>query len=121
DRAPDVREAAPPPQVVVVNKETPPKHPTEPPTGPKHYALGVIKNVTCSYPAVLEFQVVSLKKTVSVYINEYFKLEVSALGFTPTGSINPCSDFEGRPAKIQYAESSDKTVDGQVISVELHK
>ncbi len=121
DRAPVPDETESSPQVVVVNKPAAPKHPTELPTGPKHYALGVIKNVTCGYPAVLEFQVVSPKKTVSVYINEYFKLEVSALGFTPTGSINPCSDFEGRPAKIEYAESSDKTIDGQVISVELHK
>jgi tetratricopeptide (TPR) repeat protein len=109
------------PQVVVVNKETGPKHPTEPPTGPKHTAEGVIKGVTCGYPSTLEFQVVSPKKTVSVYTNNYYQLEVSALGFTPTGSISPCSDFEGRSAKVQYAESSDKTVDGQVISVELHK
>jgi tetratricopeptide (TPR) repeat protein len=121
DRTPELGEPAASPQVVVVNKTPPPKHPTEPPTGPKHYAQGVIKNVACSYPSILEFQVVSPAKTVSVYINDFYKLEVSALGFTPTGSINPCTDFEGRPVKIQYAESSDKTVDGQVISVELHK
>ncbi|MGA9427527.1 MAG: hypothetical protein WBV33_20780 [Terracidiphilus sp.] len=29
--------------------------------------------------------------------------------------------FDGRQAKVEYAESPDKTVDGQVISVELHK
>lgn len=108
-------------QVIVVNQETPPKHPTEPPTGPKHYAEGIMKNVSCSDPAVLEFQVVSPKKTVSLYTNDYFKVDLTVLGFTPTGSINPCTYFEGRPAKVQYAESSDKTVDGQVISVELHK
>ena len=121
DRTPGLGEAPGSPQVIVVNKETPPKHPTEPPTGPRHSSQGVIKNVACSYPSVLEFQVVSPQKTVAVYTNNYFKLEVSALGFTPTGSINPCSDFEGRPAKVEFAESSDKTVDGQVISVELHK
>ncbi|HTX77548.1 MAG TPA: tetratricopeptide repeat protein [Terracidiphilus sp.] len=121
DRTVELGESSGPSQVIVVNKETPPRHPTEPPTGPKHTAEGVIKSVACSYPSVLEFQVVSPQKTVSVYTNNYFQLEVTALGFTPTGSISPCSDFEGRPAKIQYAESSDKTVDGQVISVELHK
>lgn len=108
-------------QVIVVNKETPPRHPTEPATGPKHYAEGVMKNVACSYPSVLEFQVVTAQKTVSVYTNNYYQLDVTALGFTPSGSINPCSNFEGRPAKVEYAESSDKTVDGQVISVELHQ
>lgn len=108
-------------QVIVVNKETPPRHPTEPATGPKHYTEGIMKNVACSYPSVLEFQVVTAQKTVSVYTNNYYQLDVTALGFTPSGSINPCSSFEGRPAKVEYAESSDKTVDGQVISVELHK
>ena len=118
---PDMGEPTGSPQVIVVNKETPPRHPAEPPTGPKHAAVGMIESVTCSYPSVLEFQVVSANKTVSVYTNDYYKLEVTALGFSPTGSINPCSDFEGRPAKIEYAESSDKTVDGQVVSVELHR
>ncbi len=121
DRTPVLGEAAGSPQVIVVNKQPPPRHPTEPPTGPKHYAQGVIRNVVCSYPSVLEFQVVSPGKTVSVYINDFYKLEVTASGFTPTGNISPCYDFEGRPAKVEYAESSDKTVDGQVTSVELHK
>lgn len=121
DRTAELNESTGSSQIIVVNKETPPRHPTEAPTGPKHSAEGVIKSVACSYPSVLEFQVVSPKKTVSVYTNNYFELEVTALGFNPTGSINPCSDFEGRPAKVQYAESSDKTVDGQVVSVELHK
>ena len=35
--------------------------------------------------------------------------------------MNPCKDFEGMKAHVQYAESSDKTVDGQVIAIELRK
>ena len=121
DHTPELGEPAASPQVIAVDKVNPPKHPTEPPSGPKHYSVGVIKRVICSIPSAIEFQVVSAKKTVSVYSNNFYKLEVTALGFTPTGSIHPCSDFEGRAAKVEYAESSDKTVDGQVISVELHK
>ncbi len=34
----------------VVAIEPTPKHPTEPPTGPKHFAIGVIRGVKCSYP-----------------------------------------------------------------------
>jgi hypothetical protein len=70
---------------------------------------------------VLEFKVEGAKNTASVYTNDYFKLELTALGFTPTGNMNPCTDFEGKKARVQYAESSDKTVDGQVIAVELRK
>jgi tetratricopeptide (TPR) repeat protein len=110
-----------PPRVVEVVKETAPRHPSEPPTGPKHFAEGTMRAVSCSYPSVLEFKIEGTKKSVSVYTNNYFKLELSALGFTPAGDMNPCKDFEGRKARVQYAEVSDKTVDGQVIAVELHK
>jgi tetratricopeptide (TPR) repeat protein len=109
------------PKVIDVVKETPPKHPTEPPTGAKHFAEGIVRGATCSYPATLEFHVEGAGKTVSVYTNDYFKIDLSALGVTPDGSMNPCTDFEGKRVRIQYAEVSDKTVDGQVIAVQLRK
>jgi hypothetical protein len=55
-----------------------PKHPTEPADGLRHEALGVIRGVQCSYPAVIEFKVESAKKTVSLYSNNYYKLEYSS-------------------------------------------
>jgi len=98
-----------------------PKHPTEPPDGTKHLAVGVIRGVKCSYPAMIEFQVETAKKAVSLYSNDYFKIDLTVLNFTPKGDMNPCKDFDGMKAQVQYAESSDKTVDGQVIGVELRK
>jgi hypothetical protein len=98
-----------------------PKHPTVPDTGPRHTALGVIQGVSCSYPSVIEFRVEGPKKTVSVYNNNYFKIELTALGFTPQNDINPCSALNGMTAQIEYVDSSDKTVDGQVEAVELRK
>jgi len=97
------------------------KHPTEPPSGAKHEMVGVIRNVQCSYPSVIEFSVVGDRETASLYSNDYSKLSFSAIGFTPEGSLSPCSTIEGMKARVQYAESSDKTVDGQVIAVELRK
>jgi hypothetical protein len=32
-----------------------------------------------------------------------------------------CTDIEGLKAKVQYAEVSDKSVAGQIVSVELSK
>jgi hypothetical protein len=61
------------------------------------------------------------KKPVAVYSNNYFKIELTVTGFNPTGDMNPCSAFEGMKARVQYAESSDKSVDGQVVAVELRK
>ena len=78
-----------------------PKHPTEPADGPKHEALGVIRGVQCSYPAVIEFKVESAKQTVSLYSNNYYKLEFSALGYTPERNLRPCVDIEGMKARVQ--------------------
>jgi tetratricopeptide (TPR) repeat protein len=105
----------------VVDIVAAPKHPNEPPTGPRHIAVGVIYGVECNYPAVIDFEVQTTAKPVSVYSNNYFKIDLTASNFTPSGSMNPCKDLDGMKAKVQYAESSDKTVDGQVISIELRK
>jgi tetratricopeptide (TPR) repeat protein len=105
-------------RVVLTNE--PPKHPSEA-NGPRHTALGVIRGVSCSYPSVLEFRLEGSKKTVVVYNNNFSKIDLTVLGFTPEGSMNPCKDFEGFKARIQYAESADKTVDGQVFAIELRK
>ena len=61
------------------------------------------------------------KKTISIYSSDYYKLDITALGFTPEGDLNPCTGLEGMEARVQYAESSDKTVDGQVFAIELRK
>ncbi len=107
--------------VVDIVPEFGPKHPNAPLDGTKHEILGAIHQVTCSYPAVIEFKVEGSKQTVALYNNDYYKLEFSTLGYTPTGPLNPCGGIEGLKARVQYVESPDKTVDGQVVSVELRK
>jgi len=99
-----------------------PKHPTEPLTGPKHTATGVIRGVVCNYPSELEFRLENAAgKSLALYNNDFFKIELTVIGFTPEGYVDPCTDFEGMKARVQYVESSDKTVDGQVLAVELRK
>ena len=98
-----------------------PKHPTEAADGPKHRAAGTIRGVKCGYPPMIEFRVEGAKKSVSLYSNDLTKIDFTAIGFTPRGPIHPCDEMEGMKARVRYAESSDKTVDGQVIAIELRK
>ncbi|HEV2484459.1 MAG TPA: DUF1570 domain-containing protein [Terracidiphilus sp.] len=105
----------------VVAVDPTPKHPTDPPKGPKHVAVGIIRGVKCGYPTIIEFQVVTAKKQISVYSNDFTKIDLSVFGFTPKGDVNPCSDFEGMKAEVEYVATSDKTVDGQVIAILLRK
>lgn len=110
-----------PGKLTVVAADPAPKHPNEPANGPRHEVVGVIRAVKCGYPAVIEFKVESDKKSITVYHNNYYKLEFSTLGFQPEGDLSPCSAIEGMKARVQYTESTDKTVDGQAVAVELRK
>lgn len=98
-----------------------PKHPDEPAATPKHTIDGVIRGVTCSYPAQMDLRVSGMKKEFKLYSNNYKKIDFSVIGFKPTDKLDPCSTMEGLRAHVVYAESSDKTVDGQVISILLKK
>jgi hypothetical protein len=96
------------------------RHPSKA-NGPHHAAFGTIRGVTCSYPTVIEFRLVGPAKPVKVYNNNFANIDLSVIGFTPDGPVNPCKDFEGMKADIQYAESADKSVSGQVYFVELRR
>jgi len=89
--------------------------------GPHHAAFGTIRGVTCSYPTVIQFRLVGPAKPVKVYNNDFASIDLTVAGFTPDGPVNPCRDFEGMKADIQYAESSDKSVSGQVFYMILRK
>jgi tetratricopeptide (TPR) repeat protein len=96
------------------------KHPDEA-KGPKHMLVGVMHEVTCSAPMVIEFKVQGQQKAARLYANDFTKIDLSALGFEPPASMNPCADFEGRKARVQYAEAGDSSVDGMVVAIELRK
>jgi Tfp pilus assembly protein PilF len=98
-----------------------PKHPAEQPHGPKLIATGVIRGVQCTYPAVIEFKVEAAGRSVEVYSDDYFKVDFTAANSTPKEDIHPCADLEGLKARVEYSAVSDKSVDGQIASVQLSK
>ena len=110
---------------IVLRPDSPedhPRYPTEPPTGLHHAARGVLREVHCSYPTIVTLKVEQAgKPAVSTYSNDFRKIEFSATNFTPQGNFSPCMDLEGLKAKVVYAEVSDKTIGGQIVSIELTK
>jgi hypothetical protein len=101
--------------------ESKPKHPTETPHGQMHVVRGVIRGVTCSYPAILALRVESGTKKVSLYNNNYYKVDYSAANFTPKGDVHPCDDLEGTKAEVEYFATADKSVDGQIVGIMMIK
>ena len=90
------------------------------PSGPHRFVVGVITDVQCDVPG-LDLKVSSGAKTLALHSDNFYKLQVSALGFQPSGDLKPCSDLENRPAKVEYVESADKSEAPHLIAVELHK
>jgi tetratricopeptide (TPR) repeat protein len=97
------------------------KYPAGPPTGPSQTIQGTLHNVRCAYPSVITMNVESLGGTVFLYSNDFGKLDFKAADYTPQGKLHPCTQLEGRKARVTYAGVSDKSVNGQIVSVLLSK
>jgi tetratricopeptide (TPR) repeat protein len=106
---------------IVVDVPRIPTHPAAAANALHHTLQGVIHAVKCGYPSVLELQLAGANKTVTLFNNNYFKIDLATLGFTPSASIDPCNNIEGMKARIEYAEAPDKEADGQVVSIILLK
>lgn len=101
------------------------KHPTLADTAPHRSIQGVIRNVRCSFPQVIEFRVEGGKKrgvfNYFFYNNNFAKIDLSVLGFDPDGPMDPCHQFEGMKTTVEYVPSREKGVTGQAMAVVLKK
>jgi hypothetical protein len=79
-----------------------------------------LKSVTCDNPG-LDLTVSGSGKVLSLHVDNYYKISFSTLGFQPDKDLNPCTDLENRPAKVEYVESAKPSVAAQIVSIELHK
>ena len=89
------------------------------PAGPHRSLIGILSNVHCDTPS-MDLDVTSGGKTLGLHANNYFNVEYSALNVTLKGDLNPCKDLEGRFAKVDYVESSNKDA-SIVVAIEIHK
>jgi tetratricopeptide (TPR) repeat protein len=94
--------------------------PEEPlPSGPHRFVVGVLKNVRCN-AAAMDLNVLSGGKTLGLHANNYFKVQYSALNVTLKGNLNPCTDLEGRSAKVEYVDPASKGA-AAVVAIEIHE
>jgi Tfp pilus assembly protein PilF len=107
--------------IMIREASTTPRYPTEPPNGTRHTARGTLRSVQCYYPGVITLTVLQAGATISLYSNDYPHLDFSAANYTPQGTLNPCTMIEGLKARVVYAEVSDKSIAGQILSIELFK
>lgn len=90
------------------------------PRGPHHFVTGTLENVHCE-SSTLDLAVKGGTKTLALHSDNYYRIQFSALGFQPSAYLKPCEDLEGRPAKVEYVESADKSEAPHLVGIELHK
>ena len=88
--------------------------------GPHRFVVGVLKNVRCTSSG-MDLAVRTGEKSLALHSDNFYKIPFTALGFQPSGELQPCSDLEGRPAKVEYEESANQSQAARLVSVELHK
>ena len=74
-----------------------------------------------SPPANMELKKEGDGKMLFLHSNNYFKIQFTALDYTPVGELHPCADLEGMKARVEFFEGSDKSAEGQILSIELSK
>ncbi len=89
------------------------------PHGPRRSVKGVLRDIQCSYPAVLKLTVEG--KPLELRTRNYYKIEYSAINFTPTAELNPCKDLTGMQAKVDYFENPSDPAKGQIIAIQVTK
>ncbi|HWT65535.1 MAG TPA: tetratricopeptide repeat protein [Terracidiphilus sp.] len=110
-------------QPQVLTADAKPRHPASPPTGPRHTVEGVMDKAECTYPAVLDLEVMpkASSAVLHLYAGDFTKIQLTSDSAQTAEALNPCADFNGRAARIVYAESADKSADGQLVSIELRR
>src|SRR5579863_2393971 len=81
----------------------------EVPRGLRRTVKGTIKDVRCTVPAILEVKVKDGSQTFVLRSDNYFKIQFTALNYTPKGNLRPCADLEDMQAQIEFIASPGKS------------
>ena len=87
--------------------------------GPRRSELGTLKNVRCSWPAILDLHLDTGGHIIALHSANYYKIAFTALSPTPKSNLNPCKDLEGTPARVEFVTASGNTKAGGIVAIEL--
>ncbi|PYV19500.1 MAG: hypothetical protein DMG21_01445, partial [Acidobacteria bacterium] len=89
--------------------------------GPRDMMSGKITEVNCLLPSHMDLTLTSRSGAVHLHSENFFQVEYSAVGFTPEGVLKPCTDLQGRRARIHFYDLKGRPNEGELISIELEK
>jgi hypothetical protein len=104
------------------------KPPSKPPAqeqekrvrGRRDMADGQIKSVTCKGRA-MDMTFDDSDEILYLHADNYFKVDFSAINYTPSGTMNPCKTAKGMYARVYYYHIKGHPRQGGLISVQFRK
>jgi len=85
---------------------------------PHLFVAGILKDVHCDLRTI-DLAIQTGAKTLSLHSENYYEIQFATLGFQTDGKPKPCTDLEGRSAKLEYQESTNNSGTATLISIEL--
>ncbi len=83
-------------------------------------ADGQVKSVECKGRA-LDMVFDASDEILRLHTDNYFKVDFSAINFTPKGVMNPCKRAKGMYARVYYNHVKDHPHRGILVAVEFRK
>ena len=88
--------------------------------GQRDMADGQIKDVRCN-GRTMDMVFDTSEEILHLHASNYFKVDFSAINFTPKGTMNPCKEGKGMYARVYFYHIKGHPHDGDLISVQLRK
>ena len=88
--------------------------------GDRELADGQIKDVRCKGRA-MEMAFDGSDEILHLHANDYFKVDFSAINFSPKGIMDPCKQAKGMYARVHFYHIKGHPREGELVSVELRK
>ena len=86
----------------------------------KEMADGQIKTVTCKGRS-MDMTFDDSYEILRLRTGDYFKVNFSAINFTPAGTLDPCKTAKGMYARVYYYPIEGQPKEGERISMGLRK
>jgi len=82
---------------------------------------GIVFNVGCSSPYVLELILNAAGKQYKFRSQNFYKVQFWALGYSKRKNFQPCTDLKGLSVQLEYSEALGKDYRGDILSISVKK
>jgi hypothetical protein len=81
---------------------------------------GIVFEVNCIYPAVMELTIEVDGKLHKFHAANYYEIQYMAIGGEPQQELQPCTDLNGRRVRVEFIATPGEGYAGEIQKVGIH-